>query len=126
MRVFLRIKELPDMCQPAHLRRRDDLTLVTVDPRNTRLIITTWCVDTLTHQEREAYLQAFGVPADTPAEDWMTDDGPCLLYVPPSLRLTDDPPLQGGTELLRRFREGTMQDEIALYMNETAQSARGA
>lgn len=126
MRVFLRIKELPEACQPGHLRRREGKTLVTVDPRNTRLAITQWCVDVLTTEERAAYLLAFGVPPETPAEEWMVEDGPCLLYVPPSLRLTDDPPLQGGEELRRRFREELMDDEISMYLAETQQSARGA
>lgn len=53
----------------------------------------------------------------------MTEDGPCLLYVPAALRLTGAPPLQGGDELRRRFRAGELTDEIAAYMAETAQSA---
>lgn len=120
--MFLRVKELPEACQPAHIRRRHGMTLLTVDPRQTRLALLTWCVEVLTPEERAAYLEGYGV-STVRAEDWMAEDVPCLLYVPPALRLTGHPPLQGGTELSRRFQQDTLTDEIEAYMAETAQTA---
>lgn len=126
MRVFLRIKELPETVRPCHVWRERGMTLLKADPRETRLTLTQWCVDNLTPQERDAFLEAFGVLSGAPAEDWMTDDDPAFLYVPPALRVPGDPPLQGGRELARRFHADALVDETAAYMAETARAARGA
>lgn len=128
VRAFLAIRHLPPDDRPCHVYREGGITLLTVDPRHTRFEITKWNVEHLSSAEVTAFRAGFGLPPlGSDAPGWIVDDRPCLLYVPPALRLTGAPPLQGGATLIRnRAVHRLLADEMALYAQEVNAAPRRA
>lgn len=125
--VRLRIRLLDPSCRPCRMRRRYGVTMVAIDPRASRCEITAWMVDNLTPLEQNIARSAFGLHAVeelVPLEEWMVDDDPCFLYVPPGLRTKGAPALQGGSELARRRRLGLLGREMEAYRQELSASLR--
>lgn len=115
MRCYLTLDELPDSLYPAFVYRQDGLTLLTVDPRATRLEATVRSAEILSEQEAAIYVQAY---AETMVGTLGGCDSRVTLYVPLSIRLEGDQPTQGGMELLRRHEAGEMEDEMAMIVRE--------
>jgi hypothetical protein len=113
--VYLQIFELPDHERPMAVYRRDEerKTIIAVDPRATRFAITQAAVDRLTVAEQNEIRDAMGFArvGEYLPDEFMSDK-PCLLYVPPALRVPGDDPLQGGVELARRLACGDLADEL--------------
>lgn len=118
--VYLWIRPLPSRCFPARIVREDGMTLLMVDPTCTRMQVTQYSLDHLTPAELAAYRDAFGQPPPGEAlDDWMVDDGPCFLYVPPVLRLRRHRAIQGGPdERERRRSEGLLEQELIAWRAE--------
>lgn len=113
---------------PVHVWRRDGMTLLTCDPRATRMQITARSVELLEDEEIAVVRRGYGLPPiDERAPDWITEDAPAFLYVPPTLRLHGAPAIQGGRVLPQRRRLGLLEEEWAAWRQELAESAlRGA
>jgi hypothetical protein len=127
VRMLLAIREIPAGREPCHLFRDGEYSLLSCDPRWSRLEITCWNVEHLTVDEANMYRAGFGLPPlPNRAPDWITDDRPCFLYVPPALRLTGASALQGGRELARRRALGQIEMELAAYRSELNAASRGA
>jgi hypothetical protein len=116
--LFVTLIELPDVCRPCRARRRYGITLLAVDPRDDRMHIATWVVDNLTREEIDVLRRSYGMPPVHRRADDRALLGPCLLWVPPSLRLPNAPALQGGRELARRQAVGQLREEITLWRRE--------
>jgi hypothetical protein len=119
--VFLTFRPLRPGCGPVWVTRLHDMTIIAVDPRATRLEITEAMVSKLNGPEADYSRAAYGFgPVGTLLAAWAIEDAPALLYVPPALRLTDTPPLQGGRELARRRAAGALCCEMACVRAERA------
>ncbi|MCW2957183.1 MAG: hypothetical protein JWO69_2052 [Thermoleophilia bacterium] len=116
--VYLTFRLLPQMSGPGRIARRPGKTLVALDPRHTRIEVATFSVDNLSATENAAMRRGWGIGTACP--EWMVTDDLCVLYVPPPLRLTDGPPLQGGAELVRRYHAGDLDLELSMLEAEVA------
>ncbi len=54
-------------------------------------------------EEFGAVTQAYGRILGQPCPDWMTAAAPVIRYVPPQIRQTGGPAIQGGAEIQRRM-----------------------
>lgn len=122
VRVFISLRILQS--PPAHVWRREGLTLLTNDPRCSRMELTEANVGLLTDDEGRYVRAGYGWDSTQPIPDWTTDDGPAYLYVPAPLRLTGAPAIQGGSELVRRRRANLLVDEWAAWMQELRTAAQ--
>lgn len=122
-KVFLRMQILQSG-RPAHVWRRDGMTLLTCDPRHTRLAITSYAMEILTEPELNIMRAAYKLPpVHESAPAWITENKPAFLYVPPEVRLHGAPAIQGGRELPRRRRLGQLEEEWAAWQAELARTA---
>lgn len=120
LQVFVQLRILNN--PPCHVWRRDGMTLLTCDPRFSRLEITAKNVEILTDEEASLMRAAYGLPPiNERAPDWITEDAPAFLYVPSTVRLTGAAPLQGGPELARRSRANQLGEELQALQMERAQ-----
>lgn len=121
-RVFLRIQRLQSG-RPSHVWRSHGMTLLTCDPRHSRLAITSYNLQLLTEAEANVVRRAYGLPpVHQPAPNWITEDGPAFVYVPPELRLHGAPAIQGGRDLPRRRRLGLLDAEWRAWQAELARN----
>lgn len=120
--VFVRLQYLQSG-RPSHVWRSDGMTLLTCDPRASRLEITSYNLQILTEQEANIIRRAYGLPpVHESAPDWITEDAPAFLYVPPAVRLHGAPAIQGGRELPQRRRMGLLVDEWKAWQDEIARA----
>lgn len=86
--IYLEYDQLPDVCRPCWVVRDEGATLVTIDPRTTKLEAIQWCVDNLTQVENDAYRAAFAAPpTGQPLPDRYLTSELVVPIVPPPLRL---------------------------------------
>lgn len=91
---YISMRPLPHPYFPTRILRSGDLTLQIVDPRASKPELLDRAYDLLEPWEHEAGCRAYGQP---PPGQPMSDDmvtGAVLPYVPPSLRVPGEPPVQ--------------------------------
>lgn len=93
-RYYLSIRSLSGRNYPTRVLRRPDVTLHVVDPRASKLELLSHAVPLLEPWEHEVGRRAYGQP---PPGLPLSDDlmcGAVLPYVPPSIRIPDEPAIQ--------------------------------
>lgn len=87
--VYLTIRHLHPLCQPAHVVRHDGKTLVMLDPRSLRAELVFWALDNLTDAERIAMRTAYDLDPDPtrPISDEVLDGDLGDEPIPTALRL---------------------------------------
>lgn len=125
-RVYMSVRVLPDPCLPGRVVRQPGKTLAVYDARQTRRAGMTWLLDHLTEAELDVIWPIYhGCPRGESVDSgWAVSDDLVLLYVPPEFRLTGASPLQGGAELVRRGKEGSLTLEIEMYRRELQERRR--
>jgi hypothetical protein len=119
--IYCTIRELPAEDWPAyvHLDMTTGIKICALDPRASRFEVILTLTDRLSTAEQNAVRAAYGQPpVDQQMDDRFCNDEPIFLYVAPSLRLPDEPALQGGAELLRRLSLGLLDQEVAMWEAE--------
>ena len=109
-RLYVSIRELHRGNGPVIVEREGPHAHVVFDPRTPRIDVVTGMVDQLTREETRRMAGSFG--HGLPFPDWVTAEGPALLYVPKEMRLPGADALQGGATLERRWRLGQLDLEM--------------
>lgn len=91
---YVSIRQLCNCCFPLRVTRKGSVTLVVVDPRATKAEMLEATIGVLDLWEYDAARRAYGQPpAGHPMDEFFLE-GAVMPYVPPSIRVPGEPPIQ--------------------------------
>lgn len=86
-RLYARVKDLPEVCQPVHIRTREGRTLLTVDTWADRRDVLHVMARELPAADLQAYLELLGLTGPAELVEWLHGTGP--MAVPEDLWLVE-------------------------------------